>query len=121
MRFKSIISIAIAATVMAAVMVTGCGQKETVSDITIDQFESNVIKEVKSDGKLSVTETNEGFGFVFDKYGEDQSYMTGIETFKGTANKDRKIKQITAIKDNVDVEYFMSMTATDFISDVMDI
>ena len=109
----------VAAIVMALAAFIGCGQKEIVSDITIDEFESKVIKKVDASGKLTVTETGEGFDFVFDKYGEDQSYMTGIETFTGTANKERKLKSVTAVKDGVDVEYFMSMTASEFVSDIM--
>ena len=115
---KRMLSAAIA-IVMTLAVFTGCGQKEIVSDITLDEFESKVIKKVNASGKLDVTETGEGFSFVFDKYGEDQSYMTGLETFTGTANKERKLKSVTAVKDNVDVEYFMSMTASEFVSDVM--
>lgn len=106
--------------VLVAAMIVGCGQKEIVSDISIDEFETKVVKVIDNAGSLTTTETDDGYKFVFDRYGEDQSWFSGIERFEGTANKDRMIKSVTAFRENVDTEYFMEMTAEQFVSDIMD-
>ena len=101
-------------------LTAGCAKKEIVSDITIDDFESKAVKEINDEGKLIVTETEDGYKFVFDQYGEDQSWFTGTERFEGIADKDRRIKSVTAMRDNVNTEYFMEMTTTDLVADISD-
>ena len=54
-----------------------------------------MIKKVDSSGKLK--ETEEGFDLLFDKYGEDQSCLAGIETFKAAANKDKELLDMDVI------------------------
>lgn len=101
-------------------LAAGCGKKEIVSEITIDDFEAKAVKEINDEGKLIVTETEDGYKFVFDQYEEDQSWFTGTEQFEGRANKDRKIKSVTAVRDNVNTEYFMEMTTVDLVADISD-
>ena len=50
-------------------LAVGCGKKEIVSDITIDDFETKALKKIDDEGKLIVTETENGYEFVFDRYG----------------------------------------------------
>ena len=101
-------------------LAVGCGKKEIVSDITIDDFETKALKKIDDEGKLIVTETENGYEFVFDRYGEDQSWFTGTEKFDGIANKDQKIKKVTAVRANVNTECFMEMTTADLVSDISD-
>ena len=83
------IRVVMATIALVIVMATGCGQIETVSEITADAFELGVIKKADSGGKMK--ETVEEFDVLFDKYGEDQSYLACMEIFKSVANNLYKI------------------------------
>ena len=92
-----------------------CGSK--ASGVTIENFESQVIKELFGEETLSVTENDSGFSFEYKG-----SVLLSDLTISGAADKNKNITEIKVeAVDGLNIDYFNSLTAEQFLKDVGDV
>lgn len=99
----------IAVILVMTIVFGGCGAKEESSNVSIDQFEKNVIQKIEDNGTLKTEEADNGYSFSFTS--ED-----GNLSFTGEAGKNKMIKSVTALGNELDAGFFMEMTAQDIIN-----
>lgn len=98
-----------------SLLAVGCGGGKKASDTSIDQFQASVIKEIDDEGTVNVEEANGGYVFSYKK----DNMLNATLSFEGEADKNKMIRSVTATCDSVNVEYFMEMTASEVINDVV--
>lgn len=111
---KKIIAIMLSICLVVALSACGAGSKS--SGITIEDFEFKVIKEIDDEGNLSIVETDNGFTFEYKG-----SALLADLVITGVADKNKNITSIKAeAVDGIDIDYFNSLTAGQFVSDMAD-
>lgn len=108
------IAAAVIVVIVAIVAIGGGGSKG--SGVTIEDFEFKVIKEIDDEGVVSVSEVENGFTFEY----KGTALLADL-VISGTADKNKNITYIEAeAVDGINIDYFNSLTASQFVSDVSD-
>jgi hypothetical protein len=88
--------------------------KSKGSGVLIEDLQKT-IKEFDEDGKLTVTEKEDGFEFKYEG-----SILLGDLIITGTADKEKNLTQISAKGTSINVSYFNSLTAGQLVKDMND-
>lgn len=86
--------------------------KSKGSGVLIEDLQKT-IKEFDEDGKLTVTEKEDGFEFKYEG-----SILLGDLIITGTADKEKNLTQISAKGTSINVSYFNSLTAGQLVKDM---
>lgn len=109
--------IALLLAMMMVVSLVGCGgtsSKKNNSGVNIDELES-ALKEFDDGAKVAKTEKDGGYTFT---YKMDSFYTL---TITGEADSDEMLTSIVATCDTINTDYFKSLTASQFVSDMADV